>query len=89
MFEAYSPGKTADGVPAMLAADSSIRIPPQPISTGTEPEPVEDGRTTNDSELVTVSPASSVTTSEIVNVPFVNDCETGLPVLLIPARFQL
>ena len=73
MFEAYSPGKTADGVPAVLATDSSIRMPPQPISTGTEPMPVGEGRTTSDSELVAVTLALSVTTSEIAYVPFVND----------------
>ena len=73
MFEAYSPGKTADGTPPVFATDSSIRTPPQPISTGTEPTPVEEGSTTNDSELVAVIPALSVTTSEITNVPFVND----------------
>lgn len=33
--------------------------------------------------------ALSVTVSEIVKVPFVKDCETGFPVLLVPPRFQL
>ena len=73
MFEAYSPGKTADEVPAVLATDSSIRMPPQPISTGTEPMAVGEGRTTSDSELVAVTLVLSVTASEIAYVPFVND----------------
>src|SRR5437867_450316 len=89
MFEAFSPGKTADGGPPKFEVDSSIRTPPQPVSTGTEPTPVEDGRTTNDSELVAVLPALSVTTSEITCVPLSKDCETGLPVLPFPERFQL
>src|SRR5207247_629016 len=89
MFEAFSPGKTADGGPPRFEADSSIRTPPQPVNTGTEPTPVEDGRTTNDSELIADVPALSVTTSEISCVPLSKDCETGLPVLLFPARFQL
>src|SRR5207249_6982454 len=84
MFDAYSPRKTAEGVPPLPATDSSIFTPPQPISVGTEPLMVEGGRTVRDWEMVAVFPPVSVTVNEMVYVPFVNDCETGLPVLLVP-----
>src|SRR5213594_1957611 len=85
MLDAYSPRKTAEAVPPLPVTDSSIFTPPQPISVGTEPLLVEGGRTVRDWLIVVVFPAVSVTVSEIVYVPFVNDCETGLPVWLVPA----
>src|SRR6266516_2713599 len=81
MFEAYSPEKTADEVPAVLATDSSIRIPPQPISTGTEPMAIGEGRTTSDSELVAITPALAVPAldcrSKRHRLSSVGDCRTG------------
>jgi len=89
MSEADSPGKTAEETPPLPAWDSSILTAPQPTNVGTEPLPVEAGRTMIDWEFVAVFPAPSVTVNETAYVPFVNDCETGLPVLPVPARLQL
>ena len=89
MSEADSPEKTAEGVLPLPARDSSILIPPQPTRTGTVDDPAELGRTVRTWEVVNVLPVLSVTVSEIVYVPFVKDWDTGLPVLLVPPRFQL
>jgi hypothetical protein len=47
------------------------------------------GNTLSVWEVVNVLLALSVTVNEMVYVPFVNDWDTGFPVLLVPPRFQL
>src|SRR5207247_10011477 len=89
MSEADSPGKTAEETPPLPAWDSSILTAPQPTNVGTEPLPVEAGRTMIDWEIVAVFPVPSVNVNETAYVPFVNDCETRLPVLPVEARLQL
>src|SRR6266516_885795 len=60
-----------------------------PIRTGTDEVPVEFGSTVRSCEVVNVLPVLSETASEIVYVPFLNDWDTGLPVLFVPPKFQL
>ncbi len=94
MLVADSPGKTADDVMVLgwlmpLTEASSSLIPPHPIRTGTDEVPVEFGSTVRSCEVVNVLPVLSETASEIVYVPFLNDWDTGLPVLFVPPKFQL
>src|SRR5207245_2861311 len=94
MLVADSPGKTAEDVvlPGWLmplTEASSSLIPPHPIRTGTDEVPVEFGSTVRSCEVVNILPVLSETASEIVYVPFVNDWDTGSPVLFVPPKFQL
>src|SRR6267143_3059016 len=91
MFVADSPGNTTEGVdvggcctPPPTAASSSL-IPPHPIRTGTEVVPAL-GSTVSVWGVETVLAALSVTVNEIVEVPLVNDWDTGFRVLLVPRR---